>query len=74
MPAMAPPLPFVYLGKKLEDGRWEAYLGHGEQVFIVREGMTLAGTYKVRKIAPPTLTLIYLPLQKLQTIPIGGSP
>ncbi|MCP5229669.1 hypothetical protein [Accumulibacter sp.] len=74
MPPMAPPLPFVYLGKKLEDGRWEAYLGHGEQVFIVREGMTLAGTYKVRKIAPQALTLIYLPLKKLQTIPIGGSP
>lgn len=73
-PPMAPPLPFVYLGKKLEDGRWEAYLGHGEEVFIVREGMTLAGIYKVRKISPPTLTLIYLPLKKLQTIPIGGSP
>ena len=73
-PPMAPPVPFVYLGKKLEGGQWEAYLGVGEQVFIVREGMTLAGTYKVKAVSPPTLTLIYLPLKQSQAIPIGESP
>jgi len=73
-PPMAPPVPFVYLGRKLEGGQWEAYLGVGEQVFIVREGMTLAGTYKVKAVSPPTLTLIYLPLKQSQTIPIGESP
>lgn len=72
-PPMAPPLPFVYLGKKLEAGQWEAYLGRGEEVFIVREGMTLTGLYQVQEIRPPTLTLLYLPLQQSQTIPIGGS-
>lgn len=73
-PPMAPPLPFVYLGKKFEEGQWEAYLGSGEDVFIAREGMTLAGIYKVRSIQPPTMTLIYLPLKQSQTISIGGSP
>ncbi|WP_300335734.1 hypothetical protein [Accumulibacter sp.] len=73
-PPMAPPVPFVYLGKKLEGGQWEAYLGFGEQVFIVRAGMTLAGTYQVKAVSPPTLTLIYLPLKQSQTIPIGESP
>ena len=72
-PPTAPPLPFVYLGKKLEAGQWEAYLGRGEEVFIVREGMTLTGLYQVQGIRPPTLTLLYLPLQQSQTIPIGGS-
>ncbi|TMQ76113.1 hypothetical protein [Candidatus Accumulibacter phosphatis] len=72
-PPTAPPLPFVYLGKKLEAGQWEAYLGRGEEVFIVREGMTLTGLYRVQEIRPPTLTLLYLPLQQSQTIPIGGS-
>ena len=43
-------------------------------MFIVREGMSLDGSYRVKSIAPPTLTLIYLPLKQLQTIPIGGSP
>ena len=72
-PPMAPPLPFVYLGKKWEEGQWEAYLGSGEDVFIAREGMTLAGIYKVGSIQPPTMTLIYLPLKQSQTISIGGS-
>ncbi|MCQ1550836.1 MAG: hypothetical protein NOF05_18970 [Candidatus Accumulibacter phosphatis] len=72
-PPTAPPLPFVYLGKKLEAGQWEAYFGRGEEVFIVREGMTLTGLYRVQEIRPPTLTLLYLPLQQSQTIPIGGS-
>lgn len=71
-PPMAPPLPFVYLGKKFEAGQWEAYLGSGEDVFIAREGMTLAGIYRVRSIQPPTMTLMYLPLKQSQTIAIGG--
>lgn len=70
-PPTAPPLPFVYLGKKLEAGQWEAYLGRGEEVFIVREGMTLTGLYRILEIRPPTMTLLYLPLQQSQTIPIG---
>lgn len=72
-PPMAPPVPFVYLGKKLESGQWEVYLGRGEEVLIVREGMALGGTYQVKSINPPTLTLVYLPLKQLQSIPIGGS-
>ena len=72
-PPMAPPVPFVYLGKKLEGGQWEAYLGRGEDVFIVREGMKLEGIYEVKSIKPPTLTLVYVPLKQAQTISIGGS-
>lgn len=72
-PPMAPPVPFVYLGKKLEGGQWEAYLGRGDEVLIAREGMALDGTYQVKSINPPTLTLVYLPLKQSQTIPIGGS-
>jgi hypothetical protein len=71
-PPMAPPVPFVYHGKKFEGGQWEAYLGRGEELLIVREGMTLGNIYKVKSINP-TLTLVYLPLKQSQTIPIGGS-
>ena len=70
---MAPPIPFVYLGKKLESGQWEVYLGRGEEVFIAREGATLAGSYRVQGITPSALNLLYLPLKQLQTIPIGGA-
>ncbi len=72
-PPMAPPIPFVYLGKKLESGQWEVYLSRGEEVFIAREGVTLAGIYRVQGINPSTLTLVYLPLKQSQTIFIGGA-
>lgn len=73
-PPTAPPLPFRYIGRKLEAGRWEAYLERGEQVLIAREGERLAEVYEVRSIAPTMLTLVYLPLQQTQTMAIGGPP
>lgn len=70
---VAPPLPFVFLGKKLEGEVWEVYLSRGEQTFVVREGQTLEHAYRIDKIAPPSLTLTYLPLAQSQTLMIGDS-
>jgi hypothetical protein len=70
---VAPALPFAFLGKKLEGEIWEVYLIRGEQTFVVREGQTLDGVYRVDKIAPPSLALTYLPLGQSQTLPIGDS-
>ena len=71
-PPTAPPLPYTVIGKKFEDGKWEVYLARGDNTYLVREQSTLEGTYKVKSIAPPTLTLVYLPLKQDQTITIGG--
>ena len=70
-PPSAPPLPFTYLGKSLQDGAWEIYLARGQQTYLVREGNTFDGTYRVDAIRPPTLTLTYLPLDQVQQINIG---
>jgi hypothetical protein len=67
----APPLPYTYLGKKLEDGIWEVYLAAGENIRVVRPDTTLDGTYRIGKIVPPVLSLTYLPLAQVQTISIG---
>jgi hypothetical protein len=72
-PPTAPPLPFVYLGKKTEDGVWEVYLARGEQTFIVRANSVIDGAYRVASITPPILSLTYLPLNQMQTITIGGT-
>lgn len=72
-PPMAPPLPFVYLGKKFEDAEWEVYLGRGEQTFIVRQKTMIEGVYRADSIEPPTLTLTYMPLNQQQLLTIGGS-
>lgn len=67
----APPLSFVYLGKKLEGGQWEVYLGQGEKTFVVREGQVLDGQYRVDSIKPPQMELMYLPLGQSQNLSIG---
>lgn len=72
-PPGAPPLPFTYIGKKIEDAIWEVYLARGDQTLIVREQTTIDGMYRVESIAPPSLVLVYLPLNKMQTLLIGGA-
>ncbi|MBI2745259.1 MAG: hypothetical protein HYX45_06705 [Burkholderiales bacterium] len=67
----APPMPFAYLGKKLEGGAWEVYLGQGEKTFVVREGQVLEGQYRVESIKPPQMELMYLPLGQAQNLSIG---
>jgi hypothetical protein len=70
-PPMAPPLPFKLIGKSVGSGVYEVYLARGEQVYLVREKTTIDGTYRVDKIAPPMLTLTYLPLNQVQQLNIG---
>lgn len=71
-PPMAPPLPFTYIGKSLEEGRWEVYLASGERTHIAFEGGTLDGAWRVERIAPPLMTLTYLPLNQVQQLNIGA--
>jgi hypothetical protein len=72
-PPVAPPLPYTFLGKKLEGEAWEVYLARGEQTFIARAGQVLEADWRVDKIAPPTLTVTYLPLGLPQTLSIGDT-
>ncbi|MDB5991300.1 MAG: hypothetical protein JWQ10_2703 [Herbaspirillum sp.] len=68
---VAPPLPFTYLGKKLENGTWEAYLARGNDTYVVREQNMIDKMYRAESIRPPTLTITYLPLKQIQTLTIG---
>lgn len=71
-PPSAPPLPFTFIGKSVGGGAWEIYLSRGERTYVVRDkGAVLDGTYRVESIAPPVLTLTYLPLNQQQQLNIG---
>jgi hypothetical protein len=70
-PPSAPPLPFTYIGKSLSDGAWEVYLATGSRTYLVRDKSVIDGTYRVDAIAPPMLTLTYLPLNQIQHLNIG---
>ncbi len=68
---VAPPLPFVYIGKAAADGSWEVFLSRGDKTYSVRDKTVIDGTYRVDAIAPPNLTLTYLPLNQVQQLNIG---
>ncbi|TWI51820.1 hypothetical protein IP92_00809 [Pseudoduganella flava] len=67
----APPLPFTVLGKGLADGAWEVYLARPDRTYVVKVGTVIDGMYRIDAIAPPTLTITYLPLNQVQQLNIG---
>jgi hypothetical protein len=71
-PPTAPPLPFTYIGKSVSEGVWEVYLSRGTRTYLVHEKDVIDGMYRVTAIAPPMLTLIYLPLNEVQQLNIGA--
>lgn len=72
-PPMAPPLPFAYIGKAAADGAWEVYLSRADKVYVARLKTVIDGVYRVDAIAPPTMTVTYLPLNQVQQLNIGVS-
>jgi hypothetical protein len=71
-PPSAPPLPFQVLGKAVADGEWEVFLSRGaDQTFVVRKHTVIDGMYRVETIAPPTMTMTYLPMNQVQQLNIG---
>ena len=70
-PPTAPPLPYTVIGKSLEDGKWEVYLASGQNTHIAHEGAVLEGAWRIDRIAPPLMTLTYLPLNQVQQLNIG---
>lgn len=66
----APPLPFVYLGKAIEDGRLEVFLGRGERSYSVHARQKLDDDYRIDKVTETSITFTYLPLKTRQTLDI----
>lgn len=73
-PPTAPPLPFVYIGKqRVAHGELEVFLAKGDRVIVTRERAVIDNTYRVESIAPPTMTLVYLPLDQVQQVSVGAA-
>lgn len=73
-PAVAPPLPFRYLGRLEEDGAVAVFLAEGNQhPRLVRQGDSLPN-YRVDHITAEGMQLTYLPLNQTQSLPFGTDP
>lgn len=69
---VAPPLPFVYVGKWVEDGQAAVYyLERGPKVIAAAVGDQLDADYRLDSAAGGELTFVYLPLNARQAIRIG---
>ena len=70
-PPTAPPMPFSFLGRYIEDGTLIILLVKGERIYTVSEGEVIEKTYRVERLHGGVLELTYLPLNIKQTISTG---
>jgi hypothetical protein len=73
-PPTAPPLPFSYMGRLLEETpqRPVYFLVKGDKLYTVAEGELIDGTYRLEGVDSGQLALTYLPLNIRQFIPMGS--
>ena len=69
-PTPAPPLPFRYIGRLVQDGRVEILLLRGAQHFSVAAGDTLGAQYRVDQVNEAEIVFTYLPLNIQQSLPL----
>ena len=65
----APPLPFKYLGKMVEDGKLSVFLANGDEAVTVHAGDRV-GDYRVDKITEAEVRFTYLPMKTKQSLPL----
>ncbi|MEN9865344.1 MAG: hypothetical protein RL748_934 [Pseudomonadota bacterium] len=70
-PPQAPPLPFQYLGRWLQDGEVSYFLQLNGRNLVLRVGDTVDQTYKLEQASAGTLRFIYLPLNQQQSMAVG---
>ncbi|GAB3388922.1 hypothetical protein [Azotobacter armeniacus] len=73
-PPVAPPLPFQFIGRLDDSVRLRVFLLRGDRVHTVEAGDVIDGTYRLEKIAADELTLVYLPLNQIQSLSVGSNP
>jgi hypothetical protein len=70
---VAPPLPFRFVGRMLQDGHLFVFLAKGDTVVTVKQGDTIDGVYRVESIGETEVALTYLPLREKQTLAVVTS-
>ena len=69
-PPAAPPLPFRYVGKMIEDGKLAVFLSRGDDSYSVHSGQKIDAQYRVDKVSQTQVVFTYLPLKTKQTLDI----
>ncbi|HZM33158.1 MAG TPA: cohesin domain-containing protein [Burkholderiales bacterium] len=72
-PPAPPPMPYRVAGRVMRGNVTEVVLAKGDTVLSVRIGDVLDDGYRVAAIEPEGVTLVYVPLDARQTLPISSS-
>ena len=67
----APPMPYRVAGRVVHEGGAHVVLAKGDRVLTVREGDTLDDGYRVETISAQGVTLVYIPLELAQQLPVS---
>jgi hypothetical protein len=67
----APAFPYTVVGRKKEGHTLEVFLTREDQNFVIREGQALETDYKVTRIGPNSMTVVYTRLNHAHEIPLG---
>ena len=67
---VAPPLPYVYLGRLEEGGKKKIFLAEGSATTVVAAGARLSGGWSLESIDPGHLVFVYEPLGQKQSLQI----
>lgn len=70
---VAPALPFVYMGRMVEDGITTVFLTRNDKSYVAKAGDVLDGQYRVAAIQPSGVELIYIPLGTTQFLATAGT-
>lgn len=70
-PPRAPPLPFRFFGRMIDNGTTVVFLDRQDDVYAVKAGDTIAGAYRIEEINGTEVVLTYLPLKQRQSLRIS---
>lgn len=70
-PPMAPPLPFRYQGRLVEESGTTVFLSQGDRMLVARVGDLIGNQYRVESISADAVIFIFEPLKQRQNLTIG---
>ncbi len=70
----APPLPFRYVGRVVQNGRAEVLLLRGVMLHTIAEGDEIDGEYRVERITGAAIQFTYLPAGSRQQLDLSAGP
>lgn len=72
-PPMAPPMPYKFAGKLLQNGQLQVFLTKGDATISITPGQLLDSVYRVETIDENKIILVHLPSGVTDTIPVNSS-